>query len=225
MKRTVNSILAAILCCLILGGCALGIATATPPTDPPADAGMTEPTVPPDNSAAYEAIITGLRQELEALRAEQESQNAADRQTIAELQATLNALTVLSPVPSPEPAPTSQFTYTELPNGLMITGYTGNDVSVTIPAAINGRPVLGIADSAFQNSRLEQVVLSEGIQSIGWFAFSGSYALSSVVLPASVSSIAYAAFELCSSSLRISAPPASYAAAYAASYGIPVIGR
>ena len=45
------------------------------------------------------------------------------------------------------------------------------------------------------------------------------------LLPASVKAIGYGAFENCSSALKFTCPEGSYAAAYAESYGIPVIAK
>jgi hypothetical protein len=58
---------------------------------------------------------------------------------------------------------------------VVISGYTGETVSVAIPAAIGGRPVAGIGDRAF----------------------SGCTGLASVTIPASVISVDEGAFSDC----------------------------
>ncbi|MCI7522676.1 leucine-rich repeat protein [Roseburia hominis] len=69
---------------------------------------------------------------------------------------------------------------------LTITGYSGTETKVTVPATIGGKSVSGIGNSAFYNNKvLEEVTVSEGIQSIGQQAFSMS-ALRKLWLPASL---------------------------------------
>lgn len=69
---------------------------------------------------------------------------------------------------------------------LTITGYSGTETKVTIPATIDGKSVSGIGSSAFYNNKvLEEVTVSEGIQSIGQQAFSMS-TLKKLWLPASL---------------------------------------
>lgn len=51
---------------------------------------------------------------------------------------------------------------------LTITGYSGTEKKVTVPATIDGKSVSGIGSSVFYNNKvLEEVTVSEGIQSIG----------------------------------------------------------
>ena len=69
---------------------------------------------------------------------------------------------------------------------LTITGYSGTEKKVTVPATIGGKSVSGIGSSAFYNNKvLEEVTVSEGIQSIGRQAFSMS-TLKKLWLPASL---------------------------------------
>lgn len=69
---------------------------------------------------------------------------------------------------------------------LTITGYSGTEKKVTVPATIGGKNVSGIGNSAFYNNKvLEEVTVSEGIQSIGQQAFSMS-TLKKLWLPASL---------------------------------------
>ncbi|MEI6605565.1 MAG: leucine-rich repeat protein [Verrucomicrobiota bacterium] len=70
------------------------------------------------------------------------------------------------------------FTYTISNNTVTITGYTGSGGAVTIPATINGLPVTSIGYSAFYNNK---------------------DILTSVTIPASVSSIGDSAFDYCTS--------------------------
>lgn len=108
-------------------------------------------------------------------------------------------------------------------NGNTITQYKGNKSTVHIPESINGVMVTHIGDGAFENSEVEKVILSDKIEYIDWFAFSGCTSLSEIYIPDSVTSIGYGAFDNCSSFLIIKCPKNSYAEAYAKSWGIIVI--
>lgn len=69
---------------------------------------------------------------------------------------------------------------------LTITGYSGTETKVTVPATIGGKSVSGIGYGAFLNNRkLEEMTVSEGIQSINGDAFTGS-TLKKIYLPASL---------------------------------------
>ena len=83
--------------------------------------------------------------------------------------------------------------------------------------------VVAIADRAFENrTKLTSVVLPSGVETVGWFAFSGCVALSEVTIPDSVRSISYGAFLNCNASMTICCSANSYAERYAQSYGIKV---
>lgn len=88
-------------------------------------------------------------------------------------------------------------------NGLFeITGYvrTGTDqVDIEIPAEIDGRDVIGIADDAFKShaAYIKSVKLPETITYIGAHAFYGCKYITSITLPAAVTSIGNGAFEDC----------------------------
>ena len=227
MKAKWSLILTALILSLALAGCAPGgnLPDATGDgTQTSQGQGSTS------QAKAYEAMIAQLQSDLALLQAEHLSRTAEYEEKIAELEAKLaesgnTGTEAPGDAPSKEPPETSVFTYTEASGGLTITGYLGTDTQVQIPSEIDGKPVIGIGDSAFRNSAAEQIIVPDGVLTIGWFAFFGSYKLSSVILPASVESIEYGAFELCSGSLRISCPSGSYAAKYAVSYGIPVIAQ
>ena len=69
---------------------------------------------------------------------------------------------------------------------LTITGYSGTETKVMVPAIIDGKSVSGIGYGAFLNNRaLEEMTVSEGIQSINGDAFTGS-TLKKIYLPASL---------------------------------------
>ncbi len=60
-----------------------------------------------------------------------------------------------------------------------------------IPAVIDGETVSGIAENAFEGLRLTEVVIEEGIRTIGDWAFHGSADLVSISFPASLQSIGF----------------------------------
>jgi hypothetical protein len=73
------------------------------------------------------------------------------------------------------------FTYYEDGDGMVITGYTGIAGTVTIPESIGGKPVTGIAISAFRSyTNLTSVIVPKGVYVIGSDAFSDSPNLRSV---------------------------------------------
>ncbi|MCD8341519.1 MAG: leucine-rich repeat domain-containing protein, partial [Clostridiales bacterium] len=84
----------------------------------------------------------------------------------------------------------SGYTYTLSDGAATITGYDGDGGAVTVPASLDGYPVVAIGDSAFAGcTQLTSITLSEGITSIGQWAFYGCTSLTSLTIPASVTSI------------------------------------
>jgi hypothetical protein len=77
---------------------------------------------------------------------------------------------------------------------LVITGYTGQEKRVNIPPYINGIPVRKIAPSAFKFKGLYGVIIPDGIDFIGEYAFYGNN-MKSVYIPASVTVIGDSAFD------------------------------
>lgn len=73
-----------------------------------------------------------------------------------------------------------------------LIGYTGNENNITLPSAVDGHSY-DIFDSAFVGSEVEEVVIPEGVTSIGEKAFYGSK-LKKVTLPASLETIGVQAF-------------------------------
>lgn len=89
-------------------------------------------------------------------------------------------------------------------NGLFeITGLVRSNtdlVDIEVPAEIEGRDVVGIADNAFHNTGayIKSIKLPETITYIGDHAFYGCKYITSVTLPKSVKEIGVGAFESCS---------------------------
>ena len=114
------------------------------------------------------------------------------------------------------------YRYEVIDQKLTITEYTGNKASIQISAFSNGIKVLAIGDDAFKNSAVQSIVIPDGVEEIGWFAFSGCASLQSIKIPSSVTSVGYGAFQYCSPSLTIICEKGSYIDSYAQSWGIRV---
>lgn len=126
--------------------------------------------------------------------------------------------------PNPNPSTNNNQSYSEFSyDGNIITQYKGEKNTVSVPEQINGTVLTQIGEEAFKNSDVEKVILSDKIEYIDWFAFSGCKSLSEIYIPASVAYIGYGAFDNCSSFLIIKCPKGSYAEAFARSWGIIVI--
>ena len=84
---------------------------------------------------------------------------------------------------------------------VVITGFSGSDEPhlVTIPAMIEDRYVVAIADEAFYaNSNISDIKCDAALVTVGNYAFAYCEALKTVELPSSVESIGKGAFYNCS---------------------------
>lgn len=168
-------------------------------------------------AAYYQERVTALEAEMLSLKATFREERTAYEARIAALEAALDPDT---PTLSPSDFP---FTYKEENGGITVTGFRGGVQDLTIPASIAGKPVLAIADRAFENAHeLRSVTLPEGLITVGWFSFGGCISLEKAIIPATVTNIRYGAFQNCPASLVIVTPLGSYADAWARSYGIGV---
>ncbi len=158
--------------------------------------------------------ILQLEQELESLK----QKETEYKKQIATLQARVTQLS--TPSGTDPLAERVTFHYREENGGAVITGYSGNVALLTVPATLDGLPVVAIGEHAFEKATLTAVILPEGLVSIGWFAFYECADLFGVTIPASVSSIGYAVFDGCPT-LTLHCPASSYAERYAQSYAIP----
>ena len=78
---------------------------------------------------------------------------------------------------------------------VIITGYSGSDTELVIPAQIDGQPVTTIGNYAFSDcTGLTSVTIPEGVTEIGNYVFSGCTSLSEISIPESVISIGESAF-------------------------------
>ncbi len=123
-------------------------------------------------------------------------------------------------------SPAVRYTYTVSDGAATVTGYTADSAQavtrLTVPETLGGFPVTAIADYAFAGTEAETVVLPATLTRIGWFAFADCTHLQTVILPASVEHIDYGAFDGCTH-LTVYCPRASYAARYAAAWGIACV--
>lgn len=227
-------ILAAILASLLT----VTTACASPSEDylpPTSDSGT------PQNNTAdlrtyYETVIAELNQELShrkqenyVIRKEYESRIAEleSRLADAEAEPTDTDIPVSAPAetePAESTAPNrgeTSFHYVIENGKAVVCAYTGSTSAVVIPREIVGYPVSRIEDNAFRGSAVTSIIVPDTVTEIGWFAFADCLSLTSVTLPASVSSIGYGAFDGCHS-LMIYCPQNSYAATYALSFALRV---
>ena len=99
------------------------------------------------------------------------------------------------------------FTYKESGNGIKITGYSGSDSVVVIPAKIDGKSVVEIANDAFKNcTNITSITISDGVTRIGHSTFRGCTALTSITIPSSVTEIDMWAFAECEKLKSIDIP-------------------
>jgi hypothetical protein len=173
-----------------------------------------------DQLSSTEAIYLETIASLEAqLREEREAHYISESQYKAQLEDLQNRLDRLSSIQKDPEADTLVFTYRLEENNAIITGYSGGATLLTIPSELDGYPVVGIGDRAFEGSEIAAIVLPEGLVSVGWFAFYNCQDLINITLPDSVSTIGYAAFDG-SPGVSVVCPSGSYAERYAQSYGL-----
>ncbi|MDR2768070.1 MAG: leucine-rich repeat domain-containing protein, partial [Treponema sp.] len=78
----------------------------------------------------------------------------------------------------------------EAGNGIVLAYYTGAGGAVTIPAEIEGLPVVDIGTVFADNEKITSVVIPEGVTEIKRRAFNGCKALHSITFPKSLRTIA-----------------------------------
>ncbi|GHV86967.1 hypothetical protein AGMMS50255_2630 [Spirochaetia bacterium] len=93
--------------------------------------------------------------------------------------------------------------------GVVITEYSGSAEMVTIPATLDGSPVIGIGDFAFgNNTSITSILIPAGVKGIGDYAFQNCTALTSVTLPAGIKKIKNGVFSGCTALASIAIPGA-----------------
>ena len=93
--------------------------------------------------------------------------------------------------------------YTYAPSdtgGVKLTGYTGHDQNLVIPAEINGKTVTEIGDGCFSgNAWPQQVTVPEGVVRLGDYSFECCSLMQKIDLPGSLETIGSGAFSGCGS--------------------------
>ena len=103
--------------------------------------------------------------------------------------------------------PASEFTYTNIGNGIQITGWNGSGETVVIPSEINGLPVDEISGSAFKNQTLlTKTIIPDSVKAIGQNAFYGCLSLTDINIPDGVTKIAYNTFAKCGALKSVTIP-------------------
>ena len=100
------------------------------------------------------------------------------------------------------------FTYTlDKDENATITGYNGNASALSIPATIDGHPVVAIGSSAFSGrTGLQAVYIGNGVTDIGACAFEYCSKLQAVTLPKTLTDLGTWAFRDCVSLTEIEIP-------------------
>lgn len=173
--------------------------------------------------SSNEEAIKALDKKIKELQEEQFISDTESKRQIEELQAELEKLRaeVSSGVQTTLSTPKdSTFTYTLNKGKALITGFNGSDEHIVIPSRIDGFEVYGISANAFEGYSFSSVIISDGVEHIDWFAFYNCPKLSSITIPASVTSIGYSAFDGSAKGFTIYCHSNSFAYSYAKSYGI-----
>ncbi len=117
--------------------------------------------------------------------------------------------------------PLVPYSYTVSEGQATITGYIGEETSLSIPHEIDGAIVVAIGKSAFRDLPLKEVVIPNTVRHIDWFAFYGCGRLERIAIPSGVTGIEYGAFDGCER-LTVYCEKDSYADRYARSFGMSV---
>ncbi len=81
---------------------------------------------------------------------------------------------------------------------ITITGYSGSEKNVEIPASIDGSPVTSIGEKAFSGyTELTSITIPDSVTYIGFDAFSGCTGLTSITIPNSIVDISSSTFSGC----------------------------
>ncbi len=97
--------------------------------------------------------------------------------------------------------------FADCEGGVEVTGYTGEDTDVVIPAYYGGKAVVSVAQNAFaKNGNIVSVRVPNTVKSIGKSAFKMCAALAAVYLSEGLESIGNSAFAYCQNIAEIRLP-------------------
>lgn len=166
--------------------------------------------------------ITNLEKALQQEREERRTAENAYAERLTALQQRLDRLEQTEDTSVGAPAEDGEliFSYRVEGERAVITAFLGSARLVTVPATLEGYPVAAIGERAFEGKDVVAVILPDGLETIGWFAFYGCESLISITVPPSVASIGYGVFDGCTY-VSLVCEGNSYAAQYADSYGLP----
>ena len=117
----------------------------------------------------------------------------------------VTTLSVLS-VASVSAVTDGDYTYTVSGGKATITDYTGTGGGVNIPSTLGGNPTVGIGANAFKASAVTSVVIPDSVTTIGNYAFDRCAALASITIGNGVTSIGTSAFYFDNSLTSVTIP-------------------
>ena len=138
-----------------------------------------------------------------------------------EVEGTLPNSGTVDPTPEPEPDPEpekSEFEFVESGDAYAVSVYKGDGGAVVIPDSYEGKPVVAIADHAFDAMlsndganvtgilNITSITIPDSVTSIGESAFAKCLKMESIQLGSGVKSIGESAFQYCDSLKKIEIP-------------------
>ena len=176
------------------------------------------------NQVSPDARIKELEAQIITLLQNQEISETERKKEISALKAELEALKKKESEKSSESSTENEspkiFSYNLNGYKATITSINTDEEIILIPSVIDGHAVTAIGSEVLTSTKIKRIVISDGIEALDWFAFKGCPSLTSVSIPASVTSIGYGTFDGASKSLIIECKKDSFAMKYAQSYGI-----
>jgi len=177
-------------------------------------------------TTAYDSIIKELEQKIIDIQQNHYISESESKKQIEELQNKIDELrekaqaTTAQTTTSATTLPEGIFIYSLSDGKAIIDGYTGKEDHLVVPSQIDGFDVYGISSKAFEGYSFKSVIISDGVETIDWFAFYNCKQLTSITIPSSVRKIGYAVFDGCPKNFTLYCQSGSFAQSYAKSYGI-----
>lgn len=99
-----------------------------------------------------------------------------------------------------------QFKYTDREGSIWLDSYEGAAATLTLPEQIDGTPVTGISNYAFEGSAIEKIVIPQSIKTIGERAFLDCTQLKEIVIESEDLQVQMSAFIGCENVERVTKP-------------------